>query len=265
MIDFTHLLVGALLAKASFAFPTPFANFARAAGDTCPASVVSCQNVSGVNSCCVETPGGQLLQTQFWDFDPSTGPADSWTVHGLWPDNCDGTFEQDCDPSRNYPDIRSVLSENGKDDLLQFMDEFWVDINGKNEQFWSHEWNKHGTCMSTIAPDCLPEGSKTGLDAASYFQLAADAFKSLPTYEFLASAGIEPDETKTHTLEDLTSAIKEAHGFVPALDCKKGALNAISYYFNLQGTVTNGSLVAFDAPKAGSCPKNGIKYLPKTN
>lgn len=57
MIDFTHLLVGALLAKASFAFPTPFANFARAAGDTCPASVVSCQNDSGVNSCCVETPG----------------------------------------------------------------------------------------------------------------------------------------------------------------------------------------------------------------
>lgn len=61
MIDFTHLLVGALLAKASFAFPTPFANFARAAGDTCPASVVSCQNVSGVNSCCVETPGVRIV------------------------------------------------------------------------------------------------------------------------------------------------------------------------------------------------------------
>ena len=24
------------------------------------------------------------LQTQFWDADPSTGPVDSWTIHGLW-------------------------------------------------------------------------------------------------------------------------------------------------------------------------------------
>lgn len=25
-----------------------------------------------------------LLQTQFWDTDPSTGPSDAWTIHGLW-------------------------------------------------------------------------------------------------------------------------------------------------------------------------------------
>ena len=24
------------------------------------------------------------FQTQFWDADPSTGPVDSWTIHGLW-------------------------------------------------------------------------------------------------------------------------------------------------------------------------------------
>ena len=36
------------------------------------------------DSCCVNTPGGMLLQTQFWDTDPSTGPSDSWTIHGLW-------------------------------------------------------------------------------------------------------------------------------------------------------------------------------------
>jgi hypothetical protein len=33
---------------------------------------------------CFNYPGGQLLQTQFWDTAPATGPVDSWTVHGLW-------------------------------------------------------------------------------------------------------------------------------------------------------------------------------------
>ena len=57
----------------------------------CPASCsgsslqLSCHNTSAVqNLCCFNAPGGELLQTQFWDYDPATGPADSWTVHGLW-------------------------------------------------------------------------------------------------------------------------------------------------------------------------------------
>ena len=46
---------------------------------------LSCHNKSAVaNTCCFNYPGGLLLQTQFWDSDPATGPADHWTVHGLW-------------------------------------------------------------------------------------------------------------------------------------------------------------------------------------
>lgn len=45
-----------------------------------------------VDTCCVETFGGLLLQTQFWN--TYTGleeegqllPEGSWGVHGLWPD-----------------------------------------------------------------------------------------------------------------------------------------------------------------------------------
>ena len=51
---------------------------------------------------------GLILQTQFWD--TYTGyehqgqilPKDSWTLHGLWPDNCDGSYAQYCDLSRQY-------------------------------------------------------------------------------------------------------------------------------------------------------------------
>jgi len=53
---------------------------------TCPVdSPVSCHNSTSFgDSCCFIYPGGQLLQTQFWDTTPSVGPADSWTLHGLW-------------------------------------------------------------------------------------------------------------------------------------------------------------------------------------
>lgn len=55
------------------------------ASESCPADgPLSCHNSTAVaDLCCFNAPGGQLLQTQFWDTDPAEGPADSWTVHGL--------------------------------------------------------------------------------------------------------------------------------------------------------------------------------------
>lgn len=55
-------------------------------GPSCPRDLpLSCHNTSQVGDlCCFNYPGGQLLQTQFWDYSPSTGPVNSWTIHGLW-------------------------------------------------------------------------------------------------------------------------------------------------------------------------------------
>lgn len=60
----------------------------------------SCENTTEIkNTCCSPTPGGLVLQTQFWD--TYTGlekqgqllPKGSWGIHGLWPDFCDGCVE----------------------------------------------------------------------------------------------------------------------------------------------------------------------------
>lgn len=69
-----------------------YANYASAAGSLVNCSAggpLSCHNTTAVaNTCCFASPGGLLLQTQFWDTLSSgalvTGPADAWTVHGLW-------------------------------------------------------------------------------------------------------------------------------------------------------------------------------------
>jgi ribonuclease T2 len=188
----------------------------------------SCKNTTIVsNLCCFESPGGLLLQTQFWDTNPPAGPSDSFTIHGLWPDQCDGTFSESCDPSRAYTDIGGLLVSNGASETLNFMDQFWVDINGQNEQFWESEWAKRGTCMSTLETSCFPSGSPNGIEAVAYFQTVVKVFQSRPTYTYLANAGITPDSTKTYSLSTLTSALEAQSGFTPALDCTSGSLSAV--------------------------------------
>jgi ribonuclease T2 len=149
---------------------------------TCTNPQISCQNTTAVaNTCCFNAPGGQLLQTQFWDTSPSTGPSNSWTIHGLWPDHCDGTYDSSCDASRAYTNITAILQSYGKTDLLAYMNTYWVDINGNDESFWEHEWSKHGTCISTLKTSCYT-GYTAQEEVVDFFQKTVDLFKSLDSY-----------------------------------------------------------------------------------
>ena len=89
---------------------------------SCPSPELSCHNTTVQdNLCCFNAPGGSLLQTQFWDTNPPTGPSDSWTLHGLWPDNCDGTYDANCDSRRAYTNITDILKAAGADETLNLM------------------------------------------------------------------------------------------------------------------------------------------------
>jgi ribonuclease T2 len=93
---------------------------------------------------------------------------------GLWPDRCDGTYDANCAPERELYNITAVLEQSGEQKLLKFMNkvskpdlpnppsgsnqvfvQYWLNNNGTNEQFWEHEYNKHGTCISTLEPQCF--------------------------------------------------------------------------------------------------------------
>ncbi|EIN13900.1 ribonuclease T2 [Punctularia strigosozonata HHB-11173 SS5] len=265
------LVLGALAAP-SLAFPLfssyePFELFKRISSGCSTTGTASCHNSTVVKDTCCFEANGLLLQTQYWDFDPASGPDDSWTIHGLWPDYCDGTYPASCDSSRAYTDISGLLTDQGASDTLDYMETYWVQPAkfGTDESFWEHEWAKHGTCMTTLETSCLPSGSSKGAEAVAFFKTVVKLFKKLPTYDWLANQGITPDSDKTYTLKELTSALEaESGGFTPALDCDSGNLNMISWYFNLKGSVIDGKFVAIDAPEAGSCPSSGIKYPPKS-
>ncbi|KAG9308173.1 ribonuclease T2-like protein [Chiua virens] len=229
----------------------------------CPTSgPVSCQTSTVANTCCTEYPGGLLLQTQFWDTNVRGSPQDSWTIHGLWPDNCDGTYIENCDPSRAY-NIRELLGQQGGESTLNYMEQFWLNADGSNEHLWNHEWATHGTCYSTLSPSCLPSGSLEGAEAVSYFETIVQLFQNLPTYTWLANAGITPSHDREYTLSEILDALEQGAGYKPAVGCSRGRLDAVSYYYNLQGSLLDGQFVAINSPKESTCPHRGIRYYPK--
>ncbi|KAI0555600.1 ribonuclease T2-like protein [Xylaria curta] len=234
---------------------------------TCSSTVESCSSgasSSSVSSCCVNKPGGQFLQTQFWDTDPVTGPSNSWTIHGLWPDNCDGTYDENCDSSRAYTDITTILQNNGKSSLLSYMQSYWQSNDGTPESFWEHEWSTHGTCVSTINPSCYSSYTK-GQEAADYFQVVVDLFKTLDTYSALSAAGITPSSSKTYTSAQIQAALLKVTGKAAIISCSNSELYQVYYGFFVNGPLTNADFVPSTVVgQSSNCPSSGIKYLPKS-
>ncbi len=149
-----------------------------------PASsfALSCGVTTPTDTCCTDSPGGHLLLTQYWDTGASSvGPNNSWTLHGLWPDNCDGSFEQYCATSRKLTNIIAALQAVGQTDLLAYMYTYWKDYQGNDESLWEHEYNKHGTCISSLEPQCLVNYQPQD-EAVTLFQRAMSTFQTLPSY-----------------------------------------------------------------------------------
>lgn len=117
------------------------------------------------------------------------------------PDHCDGSFDSNCDPSRNgvcgregrhghhecnpaYSNVGDVLNNFGASDLVEYMDVYWKGIGG-DESLWMHEWAKHGTCVSTLEPECYGDDYKETEEVVDYFSKAVEIFQTLDTYRVL--------------------------------------------------------------------------------
>ncbi|KAH0537493.1 hypothetical protein FGG08_005711 [Glutinoglossum americanum] len=231
----------------------------------CSNPQLSCRNTTAVvDTCCFNAPGGQLLLTQFWDASPATGPSDSWTIHGLWPDHCDGTYDASCDPNRQYSNISEIIQHYGRQDLLDFMDKYWKDYQGCDASLWEHEWNKHGTCISTLSPSCYSDYVPQE-EVVDFFYRAVQLFKGLDTYQILAAAGVVPSTSNVYTSQQIQDVISAATGHTVTIGCRHGHFNEVWYHFNVRGSVRSGEFVATEPDGTKStCPATGIRYPPKS-
>ncbi len=97
---------------------------------SCPLDVpLSCHNTTAVadDSCCFVYPHGRFALSHTWkDLAQTPEALDSWTLGGLRPLRCDGTFDTDCQLSPQFNNVTAVLQHYGQDELLAFMDRYWL-------------------------------------------------------------------------------------------------------------------------------------------
>lgn len=117
------------------------------------------------------------------------------TIHGLWPEYKDGTWPSMCTRERLDPKVVTELKEG--------LEMYWPNVkesetDPNHDEFWSHEWSKHGTC--------------SGLSQEAYFRSALSHY--LPTPEMIQSA-------KTVEKDVLLQAYGGANKVVTVCSAKK--------------------------------------------
>lgn len=253
---------------------------------------LTCENKTIVpDQCCFEYPGGIFLQSQFWNYLPSKrnlntselinelGPLDSFTVHGLWPDTCIGSYEQFCEKDMFIDDVYYLLHSDefqGSLELYNFMKLYWKNnVVNNEESLWIHEYNKHGTCIKNIRPECYSRWNSHGNEklwkrksVIDYFNITRNLFQDLNSFEMLAKHGISPSINRTYTKREIQDALKdEFNGKTVFINCdSNNVLNEIWYFHLLNGPFLNEKFVPIDAlesPPFSKCKATGIRYYPK--
>ncbi|XP_028804928.1 extracellular ribonuclease LE-like [Neltuma alba] len=105
---------------------------------------------------------------------PKSGkPEADFSIHGLWLNYNDGSW-----PS-NW-DLDSIFDKSQISDLISSMEKHWASLScpsSNGMRFWSHEWEKHGTC------------SESELDIRDYFKKALELKQKVNLLKILKDAG----------------------------------------------------------------------------
>ncbi|KFA67753.1 hypothetical protein S40285_00961 [Stachybotrys chlorohalonatus IBT 40285] len=267
--------------------------------------VLSCSGGAShclTDSCCTETFGGLVLLTQFWTIytdledQGQVLPQDSWTIHGLWPDFCNGSYTQYCDLSRQIdphpspnttnglPDgtpvppyegesIEGWFEPHGKLDLLEYMYKFWPSRGEPSWILWAHEYAKHATCFSTFQMECYGPQPQELVDLWEYFETTVALFRTLPTFDWFAAADIVPSNTTGYTLSAMHDALTNNFGVVPYVSCSGPRYNEteagagstdngrtqlveVWYYYHVWGPVQNNDTLPVPADVVGGSLSN---------
>lgn len=192
--------------------------------------------------------------TQFWNTysgyedEGQLYPPEAWTVHGLWPDFCNGSYTQYCDLERQFDpepspnttnglpngtvvppytgeSIETFLEPFGAFDLIEYMKTHWIARGQPNWWLWAHEFSKHATCFSTFDIPCYGPLYRKHEDVLQYFETTVFYHRQLPSFDWLAKGGITPSNSTTYTLSDMQAILSKEYGGIPFVGCSGPRFN----------------------------------------
>ncbi|KAJ9066442.1 hypothetical protein DSO57_1009427 [Entomophthora muscae] len=184
----------------------------------CP-SATSC--TGSEDSCCIPDMGKMVLAVQ-WVVNQ---PIEEFTLHGLWPGDC----ETGMGP---WEGCKVGATSTGSDvdydvELKADMEKYWVSDRNDNQGFWDHEWNKHGTCLSTVREECS-RGKEDGPPHIRYFKTSLKEYKKYKVYDELTRNSVVPRE-EPYSLSEILNALQKWESTFK-LKCVNGRLNQIYFY-----------------------------------
>lgn len=144
-----------------------------------------------------------LLFVQIWPGSWMDGNVDYWGIHGIWPNDNNGSYPVFC-PGKQF-------QEKNITTLEPLLEKYWTDY--KNPvNFWKHEYNKHGVCAHSDPP----------LDTEyKFFLTGLQLREQMDLYNILANSGIVPSNSRTYTMDQITSVIKKNITYTPLVYCTK--------------------------------------------
>jgi ribonuclease I len=99
---------------------------------------------------------------------------DDWSIHGLWPQYSAGSYPTYCK--------QVSFDINKLDPIINELTAEWYSTEEPDDEFWKHEWQKHGSCMFT------------SMDELTYFSTALKLFDSIKNNDSI----IEKYKTRTN-------------------------------------------------------------------
>ena len=111
-------------------------------------------------------------------------------------------------------------------------------------RFWSHEWEKHGTC------------SESQIDQHDYFDAALNLKKKVNLLQILRIARIEPDDG-FYRLDNIVRAIIKGIGHTPRIECNKDSHgNSQLYQIYICVDSFGSEIIECPVPSKGRCASN---------
>ena len=146
---------------------------------------------------------------------------DYFTIHGIWPENYDGSYPQYCNKTIHFNYNKIKYIENN-------LTKYWTDFKNP-KRFLRHEFDKHFTCIESN-------------NIYEYFWLGLKKRTELDIYNILKKNNVIPNNNIKYDINNIKKILYSILLYEPIITCKNNILTEIIF-------CSDNNLNLIDCPK----------------